>query len=274
VTDAEGSLERGPGPAQDERVGVLQPPAKVIEALGPVERTFGPAGIMRWWPLLSGLGFGAIGVALVVSTDGFAEPMRWVGLGIVLVVATAVALYPPGRVTVHERGLAARTWLRWIPLRWEDVVSVHLEFIEHYTSAGAMLDNSPLYSTKMCHLQRRGYRMALALSNLGVREVDQLIRIVDQHTRARLESEAWAAAKADGSDHGWFTLHDLDGISFGSRDRHVWAEIASYSVADGNLVLSLANGEKREIPLRHVANPHAAMAIIATRARVQLRWPR
>jgi len=255
-------------------VGVLQPPTKIVETLGPVERTFGPAVVMRWWPLLSGLGFGAIGVSLVLSPGSLAHPLGWIGLGITLVMATVIALYPPGRVTVHERGLAARTWWRWIPVRWEDIVAVHLHFTEHYTSAGAMLENSPLYSTKMCHLDVRGRRLPLALSNLGVREVDQLIRIVDQHTRARLEQQAWAAARADGSDHGWFTLHDRDGIAIGSRDRHAWADIASYAVAEGKLVLSLANGEKREIPLQHVTNPHAAMAIIATRARVKLRRPR
>jgi hypothetical protein len=252
-------------------VGLRQPPTEVIEALGPVERTFGPAGVMRWWPLLSALGFGGIGVALVVSADGFADFARWVGLGFVLVVAVAVAVYPSGCITVHEGGLAFRRWWRWIAVRWDDIVSLEFDFTHHYTSPSALLDGSPLYSTKHCHVTPRGRRGSLALSNLGVVAVDELIRMTDEHTRARLERDAWAAAKADGSDHGWFTLHDRDGITFGGRERHPWTAIASFSVVDNKLVFELVDGETREAPLQWVANPHAAVAILDMRVRSKSR---
>jgi hypothetical protein len=250
-------------------VGLRQPPTEIIDALGSVERTFGAAGVMRWWPLLSGLGFGGIGVALVVGADGFGDLWRWVGLGIVLVVVLVVAAYPPGRITVHEHGLAARRWGRWVAVRWDEIVSLQFQFTDHYTSASALVGNSPLYSTKVCHVEHRGHRLPLALSNSGVAEVDELIRMTDGHTRARLERDAWAAAKTDGSDHGWFRLHDRDGITFGISERHPWSAIASFSLVDNTLVFELADGQTREAPLQHVANPHAAVAILTARARMK-----
>jgi hypothetical protein len=153
-------------------------------------------------------------------------------------------------------------------VRWEDIASLHFHFTDHYTSPSAMLSGSPLYSTKTCHVERRGHRLPLALSNLGVEHVDELIRIVDEHTRARLERDAWAAAKTDGSDHGWFELHDRDGLYFGG-EHHAWAAIAGFSLLNNTLVFELGNGETREAPLQHVANPHAAVAIIATRVRTK-----
>jgi hypothetical protein len=130
-----------------------------------------------------------------------------------------------------------------------------------------MASKSPLYATKVCYVRPRGYRMPLALSSFGVREVDELIRMTDEHTRARLERDAWAAAKADGSEHVWFRLHQRDGISFGLNERYPWAEIASFSLVDNKLVFELGNGETREAPLDQVANPHAAVAILDTYVR-------